>query len=76
MKNLAMDLRRIVLLGHNGFVGCFDRDDPWNIFSRVSLEDLLDTMRDGETLDPYVILKRDGCQKLGFRCCEFGAGSC
>src|SRR6266849_10648023 len=61
-KIWAMDFRRIVLLGHSGFVGYFDRDDPWNMFSRVSLEDLLGTMRDGETLDAYVVILTDRCQ--------------
>ena len=71
-----MDFRRIVLLGHSRFVGYFDRYDPWDMISRVSLEDLLNTMRNGETLDPYAILNRDRRQELGFDYCQLGAGSC
>ena len=73
-KIWAIDLRRIVLLGHSGLVGYLDRDDPGNMFSRVSLKDLLDTMRDSETLDPYVLLNRDRCRELGFDHCRFGVG--
>jgi hypothetical protein len=73
-KIWAIDLRRIVLLGHSEFVGYFDRDDPWNMFSRVSLEDLLDTMRDSETLDLYALLNRDRCRELSFDYCQFGVG--
>ncbi len=71
-----MGLRRIVLLGHNGFVAILIVMTRGTCFSRASLEDLLDTMRDSETLDPYAILNRDRSEELGFDYCQLGAGSC
>ena len=49
---------------------------PWKMFSEVSLENLRDTMRGREILDPYSILDRDRCRELGFRYHQLGAGSC
>src|SRR6266851_2897056 len=49
---------------------------PWGSFSRVPLKDVRNAMRGHHILDPYAILNRQRCLRLGFNYHRLGARAC